>query len=166
MMLEKLTFKFEGDYEKGHQLQQGITRTFGELTKLQHQASGAEYPQEKPANALLVAPRTVRRRRRRAVGADGGEIDDNGEQNGDSSARKTSGVSTKQLLLDLKTQGFFAEPRTNNQVVAELNKKGHTHIRDNHLTSPLKRLCTAEILKREQNAQGVWTYLNGPKDAE
>ena len=97
----------------------------------------------------------------------GGDEDaTDGEQNGDSPTRKTSGISAKQLLLDLKAQGFFTEPHTNSQVVAELNKKGYTHIRDNHLTSPLKKLCTDDVLKREPNSEGVWIYLNGPKDAE
>ena len=49
MMLEKLTFKFEGDYEKGEQLQQGITRTFGDLARLQHQALELNIQDAKPA---------------------------------------------------------------------------------------------------------------------
>lgn len=167
MMLEKLTFKFEGDYEKGQQLQQGITRTFGDFARLQHQASGADYPNDlKSATATVVETRTARRRRRRSAATGDEASPADGEANGESVPRKSSGISVKQLLLDLKAQGFFAEPRMNSQVVAELNKKGYTHIRDNHLTSPLKRLCTAEVLRREQNSEGVWTYLTGPNDGE
>jgi len=165
MTLKELTFKFEGDYEKGAQLQQGISRTLGDFARLQNQASGTDDPQEaKPVTATVLDGKTPRRRRRRTVSADGGEgaTDENGSEGG---SRKSSGISARQLLLDLKAQQFFQQPRTNSQVVAELNRRGHTHIRDNHLTSPLKRLCTADILRREQNTEGVWTYLDGQNNA-
>jgi len=167
MTLKELTFKFEGDYEKGTQLQQGISRTLGDFARLQNQASGTDDPRDaKPVSATVVDGKTARRRRRRPSPASGAEGASDGDgEGGENGQRKSSGISIKQLLLDLKAQQFFQQPHTNSQVVAELNRKGHTHIRDNHLTSPLKRLCTADILRREQNAEGVWTYLDGPNNA-
>jgi hypothetical protein len=163
MSLEKLSFKFEGDYEKGQHLQQGISRTFGDLAKLQHQASGADYPGEtKLLEAAVTERRPVRHRRRRTVAeSEHGAATDN-DDSGEPGPRKSSGVSIKELVLALKGQQFFETARTNAQVTAELNKKGHTHVRENHLTSTLKRLCTSDILKRDQNSEGIWVYVNGP----
>ena len=168
MTLEKLSFTFEGDSDKGQQIQQGISRTLGDLAKLQHQASGSEYPPEqKQITGSVIETKPLKRRRSRKSAAPGGAEAEpsEGEASADETgSRRTSGVSIKQLVLDLKKQGFFGQPRTTVQLRDEVNTKGHTHVRDNHLTAPLKRLCIAEILKRTQNENGVWQYQDGPKN--
>ncbi len=174
MTLKELTFKFEGDYEQGQRLQVGINKTLTDLGKLQGAAAGFEDAKEvKVIETSTVLPKSSRRRRRKSespesagengIGATEQPTSENG--NGGQGERRSSGVSPTQLLLGLRKTGYFSQSRTSGQVVTELNRQGHTSIKDSDLTSTFVRLCQRQVLSRDKDAEGkVWVYQAGSVD--
>ena len=168
MTLKELTFKFEGDYEHGQRLQLGINKALSDLGKLQGAASGAE--EIKLIEATPVVARTSRRRKRK--NEQGDAATDNGKEGtgeadvaGSDSDRRSLGVSPTKLLMDMRKNGGFQDGKTSAQIVSDLNRSGHTAIKDSDLTSPLIRLCTRQVLKRDKPAGAKsWIYAAGPKD--
>ena len=116
MTLKELNFKFEGDYEQGQRLQTGISRTLGDLAKLQNNAIGAEEPRLIEAQ-VTNSPRSTRRKAR-ATRA-GGEAA-NGQQpaaeaaptGGGSPSRRGSPDAPMALVRGLRTANFFDQPKT------------------------------------------------------
>ncbi len=169
MTLKELTFKFEGDYEQGQRLQLGINKTLGDLGRLQGIAAGHEEAKVIEAPPLAT-PRTSRRRKRKPEAADGKPVDSESgnqeiPQQNNASDRRTSGVSPTKLLIKLRKNGFFSEPKTSGQLVSELNRSGHTSIKDSDLSAPLLRLCQRNILSRDKpNGVKIWMYGAGVND--
>lgn len=169
MTLKELTFKFEGDYEQGQRLQMGVNKTLSDLGRLQSIAAGHEEPKVIEAQPVVPA-RTSRRRKRKLDSADGApdNLENNTQENpkpNNSSDRRSLGVSPTQLLTSLRKEGFFSQPKSSSQIVSELNRTGHTAVKDSDLTSPLLRLCTRKILSRDKpNGSKIWMYQAGEKD--
>ena len=169
MTLKELTFKFEGDYEQGQRLQQGINKTLGDLGRLQGIAAGHDEVKVIEAPPLATT-RTSRRRKRKSEPSDGKPSDsesgdqENLQQN-NLPERRSSGVSPTKLLINLRKAGFFSDPKTSGQIVSELNRSGHTSIKDSDLSAPLLRLCQRNILSRDKpNGAKNWMYGAGVND--
>jgi hypothetical protein len=171
MSIEKINFTFEGDYEKGQVLQQGISNAVSGLAHLQSQAMGAEAPR-KMIEGTVVDPKPSKRGRRRrssTTGTDGTQPADgaNGDTNGQADAsdvpRRSAGTGTSPLtrLVDLRKSGFFADPREMSGILDELHSRGYSSIKGNDISSPLMRLVQKLVLSRQKNAAGKWVYSDG-----
>jgi len=166
MTLEKLAFKFEGDYEQGQKIQTGISRALGDIASLQSNAMGAKSP------ALIdVSTSSAPSRRKRKKRAQNGEsegdasvVENGAESDGEQSERRSAGESPTLLLTNLKKSGFFQEGKTAAQILNHLGTKGHTSVRGSDLTSPLLKLCQRDILTRSKPDDKTWHYANGSKD--
>ena len=179
MSIEKVTVEFEGDYEHGRALQQGINRTVSGLADLQNRAMGME---DQNPNPKLIeqtktsdsAPPGRRRRgggRRKSAAANGDGSTPETEASGDSEAngdteRRSSGVSPTGLLVELRKGGFFSEKaRTSGDVLAELHRKGYSMLRANDLTYALRALTQKDVLRRDHDdQQNQWVYAAGTHD--
>jgi hypothetical protein len=165
MSLEKLSFKFKGDYEQGQKIQAGINRAVGELTKLQAGAAGATIDVEATPSVTAALPSPIRRRKRKQTSNSptaAVEGDDNGVEavNGDGKPKQ----KPQQLLIKLRKEGFFASPQPATKALDALFAKGFTAIRANTIATVLARLCQRNVLRRTQNSDGVWVYQNGEKN--
>jgi hypothetical protein len=172
MSIEKINFTFEGDYEKGQAIQQGISNAVSGLAHLQSQAMGAEPPRKLIEGTVVDSKPSRRNRRRRSstAAADGtqpaegtnGDIDAEADAGGDS-PRRSAGTGTSPLtrLVDLRKAGFFAEPRELGAILHELHNRGYSSIKGNDVSSPLMRLVQKEVLRRQKNPAGKWLYTAG-----
>jgi hypothetical protein len=173
MNIEKLSFKFEGDFEQGQKIQTGISKAIGEIANLQNGAMGL--PPIKAADARVLESNTsvseVRKRRRKRKVADspseetlatngGGEETTEAQSEG-AGTRKPSGVSPKGLLMELRKDGFFEEGKIQGEVVAELAKRGYTKILPTSLPHAFTKLVQEKILSRDKNSDNVWVYSPG-----
>jgi hypothetical protein len=70
---------------------------------------------------------------------------------------KKSKVSITDLLIELKSEGFFKEPRFVSQIVEKLAEMTY-HYPDKSLHSPLQRAVKARILGRIRKDE-QWAYV-------
>jgi hypothetical protein len=171
MSVEKIQFEFEGDYEQGRAMQQGITQTLTNLSNLQNRVLGAEAA-PKQITSNVVDPPRPRRRKRRTIG-DGAAAAENGNGNGSTGGegedgdgeRRSRGVSPTAVVLEIRKAGFFAEPRTSGEVLTECHRRGFSNLRASDLTSPLGSLTRQDVLRRDNDpTRNQWAYTNGTKD--
>jgi hypothetical protein len=161
MSVKEITFKFEGDYEQGQRLQSGISKTLGELGKLQTMAVGAEEPKQITGSVTTLPKR--RSRRKRTEDADSNAENGpqgNGADQGHGEERRSTGTSVSQLLRGLRETGFFSNPKTTKEIVSHLATAGHTGVRSSSLTATLQNLVRKNELKRAKNAEDIWGYSN------
>ena len=175
MSIEKLTFKFEGDYEQGKVLQQGINQTMAGLAGLQGKAMGLEDQSRKMIEAKVTdaSPPSRSRKKRRATRPEvvdptvaSGEASDAGEPADEGAEpRRNTGVSPKAVVMDLRRTGYFETPRTSGEIKDELHRRGFSSMRPTDLTSPLGSLTRQEVLRRDKDEQrNQWVYSNGTKN--
>jgi len=185
MMIKEIAFEFEGDYEQGRQLQQGINNTMQGLANLQNRSMGLPEPasiaQTKLIDSRSVEP--VRRRRKKrtpSVNPNEGvesttETSDNMMPDSDaetniSSAgsemppRRNSGVSPKTLLINLRKSGFFGQKRAIGEIVNKLHTDGYPMMEQSGISSTLISLCRSQVLAREKNEAKKWVYAQGPNE--
>lgn len=167
--LKELSVKFEGDIQTAERMHSQITGALNSLASAQNKllASGQQAPAV-PAQEVSIG----RRRRRRTKKAEGidpsvleAEVVDgtaneasNGNGDGSSEPRRVrrSGAGAQALLERLKSEGFFAEPRSIADIRAELSRKGHT-FESREISPALVRLTKKEVLQRQSTADG-WSY--------
>ena len=170
MSITGISFEFKGDFEQGQKLQKGIGDAVIGLAKLQSSAMSIEDSADaaKPVAGTVVEPtRTKRRSRKRLAGPSSGNGEvaaESGETAQAATSRGSTGTSPSKLVLEMRKAGYFSVKRKASDVEAELNTKGHTKIHATDLTSPLRTLCTRDVLKRSKNEDDVWMYENGSKD--
>jgi hypothetical protein len=175
MSIKEVTFEFEGDYEQGRAIQQGISQTMTGLSNLQSRAMGIAdaNPDRKQIEGRVVDPpaKPHKRKKRKTAGATTGEEGDGNTDNGDgqgaegdATPRRSGGPSPTALLIELRKSGFFAQKRTMSDILTELQKKGHTRVGNNAISGPLAKLATKDVLRRDHNETGNWVYENGTKE--
>jgi hypothetical protein len=170
MSIEKLSFKFEGDFEQGQRIQNGISKALGEIASLQSGAVGLPATQ---AEARVVespaAASTPRHRRKRKGVASTEESSDetigtSGEDDAAAAARRPSGASPKKLLMELRHDSFFDSGKKYGEIIAEINRRGHTKILPTSLPAALATLAQDKVLNRNKSAEGVWVYTSRPNN--
>src|SRR4051812_4311676 len=111
MSLKEVTFEFEGDYEQGRALQQGINQTMAGLANLQGRAIGLEDQNRKLIESRPVEPTIPARRRRKRRLTNGDGVDDAVESNNPDDApvarngdepRRSTGVSPTARVIELR----------------------------------------------------------------
>lgn len=76
-----------------------------------------------------------------------------GQESGKGKPRRQGGVSVKNLLRDLKTEGYFAEPRNMDAIRNKLKTKGH-NIKPNTISGRLQEMTQKDELFRKQSDDG------------
>lgn len=169
--LKELTVKFEGDIQTAERMQSQITGAINSLASAQNKmlASGQQAaPTPAPE---IIGGRRRRRRGKKVEGIDASVIDadvvstdgvasDGNNGNGDGSAEprraRRSGEGPQPLIERLKSDGFFAGPRTISDVRAELSRKGHV-FPSRDISPALTRLTKKGFLQRQSTTDG-WSY--------
>ncbi|HEX8424196.1 MAG TPA: hypothetical protein VF634_12320 [Pyrinomonadaceae bacterium] len=167
--IEKLTFEYEGDRERGAALQSRLTDTLGSLAAAQGDVIDITPSRQLPAAPAAPAP-TKRRARRRpsppAVNANGASSADSNGAGGDEQAkaarkRKARGTSYRAQISNLVQEGYFKQKRGEQEVRDELHRRGHT-FELHRIKEGLLAQTQSKKLDREMNAAGDWEYKDRP----
>jgi hypothetical protein len=145
--IKELSFEYEGTRDVGQALQAGLSRSLAGLMDTQR-------------TVMLPAPPLPIHDQEDGNGD--GHIVINQRAQKPKKPRKSSGVSLIGLLRDLKTEKFFAEPRSVDALREKLKTKGHT-FKDSLISARLLDLTQGSELSRSPNGAG-WLYKDTPFD--
>jgi hypothetical protein len=142
--IKELSFEYEGTREVGQALQAGLSRSLAGLVDTQRTVM-------LPAPALPLSEHVT------GNGESPGQtkIDQQPVQKA-KKLRKMTGVSHIGLLRDLKSDKYFAEPRSVEMIREKLKTKGHT-LKDSLISARLLDLTQKGELHRKQEG-GNWFY--------
>jgi hypothetical protein len=126
-------------------------------------------PQRQIAPAAPAPPQKRRRSARRATSTNGSAAAATDGATGEPEAtekplrnRKARGTSYYSQVAKLITDSFFDQERSEDEVNAELVRRGY-NFEKWRVREALVKLTKNETLSRDQNAAGEWLYKNGPK---
>jgi hypothetical protein len=159
--IKELTFEFEGSQEEAQVVQHGLQQTLGSLMNTQ-----ARVLTHRPEAPLVFDPVSV------DATANGGErpgeVDGNGEKPKQPRQRRgKGGPSIANLLLGLKQEGYFSQPRSSGEVLSYLkDSKGH-NLRGPAVLSELQRMIQKKDgepskLHRIKNESDNYIYKDSP----
>lgn len=166
--IEKLTFEYEGDQQRGAALHDRLTDTLGSLAGAQADVIDVT-PTRRLAAPQPPPPPAKRRARRRtpatAVNADGApSADSNGaggdEQQKAARKRKPRGTSYTGQINSLLAEGYFKQNRKEEEVREELVRRGHT-FEQKRINEALLKLTQSKKLDRDMNGSNEWEYRDG-----
>jgi hypothetical protein len=112
-------------------------------------------PQDEPAKKPVVQPNSKRRSGRAASAAKSA-----GEENQNKKAAGNRGRGPRATVSQLHANGFFATPRTLNDIIEHCEINLARRIKQNEISGKLARMVSDEVLKRTKNADGQYEYTN------
>lgn len=168
--LKELVVKFEGSIDQAKDFQGQVAGAQNSLASVQGRMLA---PPTKVDSSQGTAPlsnsRKTRKRRPSAVGIDPAIVEGLPEAGTDGDpadsvidvtpTRKRTGTGTTDLIVALKSEGFFLQKRTNASIREELARKGHT-FKSNEINPVLVKLTQKNVLKRDKNGD-QWIYFVG-----
>lgn len=173
--IEKISFKYEGDHERGQAISESMQRTLASLADAQNNVIDVTPRVEAPAletSAVPIAPakrRKLRRKPKPTANGDEPQQDASDSTEGDQPNPKPTRVHrprsqgfTRQTCR-LIEEGFFSEPRTSEEVRAELSRKAF-NFETKNVASQLNDFVRKEWLVKRHNDDGRWVFSKGPKD--
>jgi hypothetical protein len=144
--IKELTFEYEGTREVGQALQAGLSRSLAGLVDTQKTVmlpvSSLPAPIPEKENGTTEVP---------AVSPPGEKA---------KKPRKSNGSSITNLILELKGERYFVEPRTSENIREKLKTKGH-NILSSSMSGPLQKLTQKSELHRQQSEEG-YVYKDTP----
>lgn len=158
--IKELSFEFEGSQEEAQAVQHGLQQTLGSLMNTQARVLTHRPDAPRIIDAAPVDTTATGEERPATVNS-------NGEKPKSPRQRRAKGPSIASLLLGLKQEGYFSQPRPSGEVLAHLkDSKGHT-LRSNAVMTELQRMVQKEDgepakLYRGKNDSENYIYKDTP----
>ncbi len=166
LSVEKITFKFEGDQDTGQAVNRAMNHTLGSLIEAQNRVIDITPEPSVPALPAATALPRRRRRNKAKMATNGQPVAQGSPANGDPASgkpvrqRRSHGSSFRDQAYLLIGQGHFSQPRTANELMAELSRRGH-HYDPKNVASDLLWLTKKHYLSRNRNEDGKYAYVKG-----